>query len=57
MRKQQIEILRRKLDAISGDDPEAAHGKADAILLEAVPEDVRRAYERLTERCGWWASA
>lgn len=45
------------LEAISGDDPEAAHSEADAILLAFVPAEVAHAYERLTNRCRWWATA
>lgn len=43
------------LDALSGDDPEHAHGEADRVLLQAVPPEVRAAYERVTSRCSWWA--
>ena len=45
------------LDAIDGGDPEAAHGEADHIILSLVPIEVRNAYERLTVRCDWWATA
>jgi hypothetical protein len=46
-----------RLDAISGDDPESAHGQADDVLLECVPAEVREAYERVAARCSWWAAA
>jgi hypothetical protein len=45
------------LDAISGDDPEAAHALADEVLLAAVPREVAEAYERLQGRAAWWATA
>lgn len=47
----------QQLDAINGHDPERAHGLADDVLLSCVPAEVRDAYERLVERCGWWATA
>lgn len=47
----------RRLDCIGSADPEAAHSDADKILLELAGPDVRAAYERLVERCRWWASA
>lgn len=49
-----------KLDEIARDlahDPEAAHARADAVLLAAVPPAVREAYERVQVACPWWASA
>lgn len=46
-----------RLDAISGDDPEHAHGAADAVLLACVPTEVADAYRRVGARCGWWATA
>ena len=47
-----------ELDSIDPDgDPEAAHGRADDVLLAAVEPDVRDAYARLTGRSRWWASA
>jgi hypothetical protein len=45
------------LDTISADDPEAAHGRADDILLAAVPVEVREAYKRVVDRCPWWGAA
>lgn len=45
------------LDAMQSDDPEIAHGDADALLLSALPDEVRAAYERLAGRCRWWACA
>ena len=44
----------RRLDALDGGDPEADHGDADAILLEFVPPEVRRAWTRARERVGFW---
>jgi hypothetical protein len=45
------------LDAIKPGGPEANHLKADAILLEFVPEEVRQAFDRAESRDGgwWWA--
>ena len=43
------------LDAIVGDSPAMAHRYADDLLLSLVSEEVRAAYERLVERCEWWA--
>jgi hypothetical protein len=46
------------LDALDGKtDPESDHGKADEILLAAVPRSVRIAYEGLRKRSAWWATA
>jgi hypothetical protein len=54
----------RALDAMDGQDPEIDHQAADAILLQLVPAEVRKAYERLsgvggdgTGRAHWWATA
>lgn len=47
----------RRLDALTGDDPEVDHGKADEILLAALPPEVRQAHAKLIERAVWWASA
>jgi hypothetical protein len=46
-----------RLDAIGGDDPEAAHSAADDLLLACVPTDVADAYRRVAERCRWWAAS
>jgi hypothetical protein len=45
------------LDALDANDPEEAHGRADAILLSAVTPDLRAAYERVVDRAGefWFA--
>lgn len=45
------------LNAIKSDDPEAAHAKADELILAYVPEEVRAAYICVAERCAWWAAA
>lgn len=45
------------IDALSGDDAEADHGRADDVLLAIAPPAVRDAYDRLTERAPWWAAA
>ena len=47
----------RRLDAISGQEPDGDHGEADEILLSVVPAEVREAYERLVDRARWWATA
>jgi hypothetical protein len=61
MRKQEIEKLVAELDAIyqpgATYDPEGAHGWADEVLLRAVPQEVADAYQRVVERCEWWAHA
>jgi hypothetical protein len=38
-------------------DPETAHGEADELILSIAHPDVRAAYERLVQRCPWWAFA
>lgn len=43
------------LDAIDTSNPEDAHREADAILLRAMPEDIRDAYARVAARYGWSA--
>lgn len=45
------------LDGLNADDAEVAHSIADAILLDTVPPIVRDAYERVTERAPFWATA
>jgi len=45
------------IDAIPANDPEAAHAAADLILLNVAHPNVRAAYERLADRCGWWTAA
>ena len=42
------------LDALDDHDEEAAHGAADGLLLEAVPPEVREAWERARNRIGFW---
>lgn len=49
--------LVNKIDAISGDDPECAHGELDDLLEATFPPVVRDAIQRLRDRCGWWAGA
>lgn len=46
-----------QLDALDADDPEAAHGKADELLLSLVPAEVADAYRRVVKRADWWAAA
>ncbi|MCM0622492.1 hypothetical protein [Nocardioides bruguierae] len=46
-----------RLDRIDGSDPDAAHGTADDVLLTEVPPDVAAAYQRVIDRCSWWAGA
>jgi len=57
MTKEQIADVVARLDAIEASDAEAAHGDADEILLEAVPQKIREAYERVVTRAPWWAYA
>ncbi len=51
----------RKLDAIDERDPEDAHSTADRVLLDCLKElgaaEVEDAYDRLVDRCRWWACA
>lgn len=46
-----------QLDALDVDDPEAAHSKADELLLSLVPAEVADAYRRVVKRADWWAAA
>lgn len=57
MTAKQIAIYVRALDSIAGGDPEGDHAEADDILLEVVPEEIRKAYEQLVARAKWWAFA
>lgn len=45
------------LAKVAPGDPEAAHARADEILLSVVPVSVRNAYRDLERACPWWASA
>lgn len=45
------------LDELTGLDPESDHLTADNILLAAVPQSVRVAYQGLVKRADWWAHA
>lgn len=47
----------RRLDALSGGDPEIAHSDADQVLLKVVDPLVLAAYLRVVARCSWWACA
>lgn len=47
----------RALNALRTGDPEAAHGRADDILLAVVPARVQRAYEAVQARTKWWATS
>lgn len=47
----------KRLSLVNTDDPEQAHSMADQILLYSAPEEVRKAYEELRERCSFWAYA
>ena len=50
-----------KLDALSGDDPRAAHSDADSIVLDYLVANgavgIADAYDRVVKRCRWWACA
>jgi len=46
-----------QIDALDHTDPEAAHNRADDVLLANVDPLIADAYKRLVERCEWWASA
>lgn len=52
-----VDDIVARIDAISGDDPEGAHGELDEILLDLAPAEVRAAALRLYRRCSWWACA
>lgn len=45
------------LDAIDGGEPDADHSAADDIVLAAGPPEVNAAFQRLVDRCAWWATA
>ena len=45
------------LDSLDTSDPEEAHGNADAILLANAHPSVAAAYQRVVDRCNWWATA
>jgi hypothetical protein len=45
----------RQIDALDASDPEAAHAKADDLLLLSVAPEVAAAYRRLMVRADWWA--
>ena len=51
----------RELNGINTDDPEAAHGMADEILLRYLRaighERVADAYDQVVERARWWGAA
>lgn len=51
------DALIAQIDGLDISDPEAAHGEADRLILDALPEEVRQAYVRLANRCSWWACA
>jgi hypothetical protein len=50
-----IAALVERLDSIDASDPERAHSEADNALIMAMPDEVQAAYERLKDRCDWWA--
>ncbi len=45
------------IDALDAGDPERAHGLADDLILNYVETELRDAYNRLVDRCAWWAGA
>ena len=45
------------LDNLDVTDPEWAHGVADELLLDLVPDPVSEAVERVVRRADWWAGA
>ena len=47
----------KALRSLDAKDPEAAHGRADTILLLSVPPSVRQAYLDLAAKCEWWVTA
>lgn len=45
----------RRLDALTGADPEADHSAADDILSAFAPREVQAAYDAAESRAnGWW---
>lgn len=52
MSNKQIAEVVAKLDQLPGGDAEGEHGIADAILLSAVPPQVRAAWEQARTRNG-----
>ena len=50
-----------RLDAIDGSDPEMAHAVADLTLIAYLEQighgEVVEAYNRVIDRCSWWACA
>ena len=46
-----------RLDAIDASDPERAHSAADDVLLYYADAEIAAAYQRLIDRCPWWAAA
>lgn len=53
----EAEIILALSEIKEGADQEEAHGKADDLLLEYVPETVKEAYEAACSRVGgfWYA--
>ena len=48
-----LELLKRLADCAKPSDTEAAHGEADALLLEYInDEDIRAAYDAIDK---WYA--
>ncbi len=49
------------LDALNCDDCERAHSNADSYvlsyLLDNGGKDIVEAYQRVIDRCSWWACA
>lgn len=45
------------LDELDASDPEAAHAKADQIVLATADAKVQAAYDRLVNRAKWWAAS
>jgi hypothetical protein len=55
----EIALMVDVFDSIDADDaddePNGLHIEADGLLLDAVPPEIRAAYERLQARGGvWW---
>lgn len=43
-------------DAIDAGDPEAAHSRADDLLLSSVAPAIKDAHARLIRRARWWGA-
>lgn len=52
-----VQVAVAALDGIDVSDPERAHAQADELLRAFAAREIREAYDRVAERCRWWAGA